>query len=131
MAGTRRPRKVVSVPSALRPSVGLGVPLSTLAAQVGAVPAEDSGVPELRITGVTLRAQDVRPGDLFAALSGASTHGARYLGEAIEGGAVAVLTDAAGVAQIAMHGPAAVPVLGHPEPRSVLGELAATVYDHP
>jgi UDP-N-acetylmuramoyl-L-alanyl-D-glutamate--2,6-diaminopimelate ligase len=93
---------VVSVPTALRPSVGSGVPLSTLAAQVGAVSAEGSHQPgvasDLRITGVTLRAQDVRSGDLFAALSGASTHGARYLGDAIERGAVAVLTDAAGVA---------------------------------
>src|SRR6201996_8147516 len=131
MAGTRRPRKVISVPTALRPSVGLGVPLSTLAAQVGAVPAEGSAVPHLRITGVTLRAQDVQPGDLFAALSGATTHGARYLGDAIESGAVAVLTDAAGVAQIGDQGPSAVPVLVHPAPRGVLGELAATVYDHP
>ena len=89
------------MPTALRPSVGLGVPLSTLAAQVGAVPAEGSLLPDLRITGVTLRAQDVQSGDLFAALSGASTHGAGFLGDAIERGAVAVLTDAAGVAQIA------------------------------
>ncbi|HZC09641.1 MAG TPA: UDP-N-acetylmuramoyl-L-alanyl-D-glutamate--2,6-diaminopimelate ligase [Mycobacterium sp.] len=124
---------VPTVPVGLRPASGLGVPLSTLAAQVGAVPAEGSLVPDLRITGVTLRAQDVQSGDLFAALSGASTHGARYLGDAIERGAVAVLTDAAGVAQIAAQaqGSAAVPVLVHPEPRSVLGELAATVYDHP
>jgi UDP-N-acetylmuramoyl-L-alanyl-D-glutamate--2,6-diaminopimelate ligase len=130
MAGIRRRRKVVSVPSALRPSLGLGVPLSTLAAQVGAIPADGSPVPDLRITGVTLRAQDVQSGDLFAALSGASTHGARYLGDAIERGAVAVLTDPAGVAQMADRA-GSVPVLVHPEPRSVLGELAATVYDHP
>jgi UDP-N-acetylmuramoyl-L-alanyl-D-glutamate--2,6-diaminopimelate ligase len=125
---------VISVSTALRPSAGLGVPLSTLAAQVGAVPAEGSqqpqAVPDLRITGVTLRAQDVRSGDLFAALSGASTHGARYLGDAIECGAVAVLTDAAGVAEIGDHA-GSVPVLVHPDPRSVLGELAATVYDRP
>ena len=125
------------MPTALRPSVGSGVPLSTLAAQVGAVPAEGSHQPgvasDLRITGVTLQAQDVRSGDLFAALSGASTHGARYLGDAIERGAVAVLTDAAGVAEIGdqAKGFAALPVLVHPKPRSVLGELAATVYGRP
>ncbi|WP_265327312.1 Mur ligase family protein, partial [Mycobacterium tuberculosis] len=44
-------------------------------------------------------------------------------------GAVAVLTDPAGVAEIA--GRAAVPVLVHPAPRGVLGGLAATVYGHP
>ena len=57
-------------------------------------------VPDVPITGVTLRAQDVQPGDLFAALPGSTTHGARYAGDAIERGAVAVLTDAAGVAEM-------------------------------
>jgi UDP-N-acetylmuramoyl-L-alanyl-D-glutamate--2,6-diaminopimelate ligase len=124
---------VPTVPVGLRPAIGLGVPLSTLAAQVGAVPADGSAASDLRITGVTLRAQDVRSGDLFAALSGGSTHGARFLGDAIERGAVAVLTDAAGVAEIAEQTEvsAAVPVLVHPDPRSVLGELAATVYGRP
>ncbi|MFZ0228856.1 MAG: UDP-N-acetylmuramoyl-L-alanyl-D-glutamate--2,6-diaminopimelate ligase [Mycobacterium sp.] len=120
----------MTVPAALRPSVGSGVPLSTLAAHVGAVPAQGRPAPDPRITGVTLRAQDVRPGDLFAALSGASTHGARFDADAIERGAVAVLTDAAGLAELGDDA-GAVPVLVHPEPRSVLGELAATVYGRP
>jgi UDP-N-acetylmuramoyl-L-alanyl-D-glutamate--2,6-diaminopimelate ligase len=125
---------VVSVSTALRPATVAGVPLSTLAAQIGAVPAEGSHpsgvIPDLRITGVTLRAQDVRSGDLFAALPGASRHGARFHADAIERGAVAVLTDAAGVAELAGRA-GSVPVLLHPEPRSVLGELAATVYGRP
>ena len=95
----------MTVPAALRPSAGAGVPLSTLAAQVGAVPADGPDrpgvLPELHITGVTLRAQDVQPGDLFAALPGASTHGARFYRDALESGAVAVLTDAAGLAAMA------------------------------
>jgi UDP-N-acetylmuramoyl-L-alanyl-D-glutamate--2,6-diaminopimelate ligase len=121
------------VPTALRPSVGPGVPLSALAAEFGAVPAEGpylQAVPDLPITGVTLRAQDVQTGDLFAALSGSSTHGVRYLGDAIQRGAAAVLTDAAGVTEITGQHPA-VPVLVHPDPRGVLGELAATVYGRP
>lgn len=105
------------------------MPLPALAAQVGAVPAEDRVVPELRITGVTLRAQDAQPGDLFAALPGATTHGARYIRDATERGAIAVLTDAAGVAEMADQ--PHLPVLIHPSPRDVLGELAATVYGHP
>jgi UDP-N-acetylmuramoyl-L-alanyl-D-glutamate--2,6-diaminopimelate ligase len=125
----------VSVPTALRPSAVAGARLPALAAQVGAVPADGTvGVPDVLVTGVTLRAQDVRPGDLFAALSGSITHGARYAGDAIESGAVAVLTDAAGVAE--MHAqigprPGPVPILLHPAPRSVLGGLAATVYGDP
>ena len=117
----------MTVPAALRPSTGAGVPLSTLAAQVGVVTTEGPDVP---VTGVTLRAQDVQPGDLFAALPGASTHGARFYRDALDGGAVAVLTDAAGLAALGDDA-GAVPVLLHPEPRSVLGELAATVYGRP
>jgi UDP-N-acetylmuramoyl-L-alanyl-D-glutamate--2,6-diaminopimelate ligase len=137
---------VVPVPAgpSSRPSrsAGTDVRLPALAAQVGAVmagsPDHGSAVPDLRVTGVTLHAQDVRPGDLFAALTGSATHGARYAGEAIERGAVAVLTDTAGVTEMAdlagsgaEFGTSRVPVLVHPAPRSVLGGLAATVYGNP
>src|ERR1700729_747138 len=88
------------VPAALRPTSVEGVPLAQLAAQVGAVPAEGGTASELQITGVTLRAQDVQPGDLFAALPGATTHGARFVPDAVERGAIAVLTDADGLAQL-------------------------------
>ena len=44
-------------------------------------------------------------------------------------GAAAILTDAAGVAELGRD--VDVPVLVHPAPRSVLGEVAATVYGHP
>ena len=125
---------MVSVPTGLRPSAGKGVPLPALAAQIGAVFADSSNgrvaVPDVPVTGVTLRAQDVLPGDLFAALPGSSTHGARYAGDAIQGGAVAVLTDAAGVAEMATRAHT-VPTLVHPDPRGVLGGLAATVYGNP
>ena len=92
------------MPTALRPSAVAGARLPALAARVGAVAADDTGVagavPNVPITGVTLRGQDVQPGDLFAALPGATTHGARYAGDAIERGAAAVLTDAAGLAEM-------------------------------
>ncbi|OBG58909.1 UDP-N-acetylmuramoyl-L-alanyl-D-glutamate--2,6-diaminopimelate ligase [Mycobacterium sp. E1715] len=120
-----------AVPTDLRPSAVAGARLPALAAQVGAVPADrGAAVPDVPVTGVTLRAQDVRPGDLFAALTGASTHGARYAPEAIERGAVAVLTDAAGVAEMGASA-STVPTLVHPAPRGVLGALAATVYGNP
>ncbi|AAS04219.1 UDP-N-acetylmuramoyl-L-alanyl-D-glutamate--2, 6-diaminopimelate ligase [Mycobacterium avium subsp. paratuberculosis] len=123
---------MVSVPTGLRPSAVPGVRLPALADQVGAVmagPDRRAAVPDVTVTGVTLRAQDVLPGDLFAALPGATTHGARHAAEAIERGAVAVLTDAAGVAQLT--GGRTTPTLLHPRPRSVLGQLAAAVYAHP
>ncbi len=129
--------------------------------------------PGTLITGVTLRASDVRAGDLFAALPGARTHGADFAAEALARGAAALLTDpegarrirAAGCAEGAApaarageaegaargrgvgapalaegvahpddaHGPGAagVPVLVHPDPRGVLGAVAAHVYGDP
>ncbi len=113
----------------LRPSHPVGSALGLLAEQVAAVPARGVRVADIRITGVTLRSQDVVASDLFAALPGASSHGARHAAEAVSRGASAILTDAAGVAEIG--GDIDVPVLIHPAPRSVLGEVAATVYGHP
>ncbi|WP_299557331.1 UDP-N-acetylmuramoyl-L-alanyl-D-glutamate--2,6-diaminopimelate ligase [uncultured Mycolicibacterium sp.] len=112
----------------LRPSHPAGRALRSLAEQVRAVPAVPGEIPAVQVTGVTLRGQDARPGDLFAALPGARAHGARYTADAAARGAVAVLTDPAGRAEAAGAG---LPVLVHPEPRAVLGELAATVYGHP
>jgi len=112
----------------LRPNHPVGQGLGRLAEQVRAVPAGGVAVPDVQVTGVTLRGQNAQPGDLFAALPGASSHGGRYAADAVARGAIAVLTDPAG---IEMMGDVGVPVLVHPEPRSVLGELAATVYGHP
>ena len=81
------------------------------------------------VTGVTLRGQDARPGDLFAALAGGSAHGAAFAADAVQRGAVAVLTDRAGADLL---GPdPGVPVLVHPDPRAVLGAVAAQVYGRP
>ena len=78
---------------------------------------------------MTLRSQDAQPGDLFAALPGASSHGGRYRGRrrpARRGRGA----DRCG--RRALPGPdAVVPVLVHSDPRSVLGGLAATVYGDP
>ncbi|KJX75444.1 UDP-N-acetylmuramoyl-L-alanyl-D-glutamate--2,6-diaminopimelate ligase [Mycobacterium lepromatosis] len=126
--------EVMAVPAGLRPSATAGVRLPELVAQVGAVLADGPGqvatVPDIPVTGVTLRAQEVLSGDLFAALAGASTHGARYAGVALERGAVAVLTDVEGVARFTAQA-SSVPILIHPSPRSVLGGLAATAYGNP
>jgi len=119
--------------SALRPRLTPGLSLANLAATIGARPADGTAALDVRIRGVTLRAQDAVAGDLFAALPGASAHGAEYVGAALDAGAVAVLTDAEGAVVITrMFGdPAPVPVVVHSAPRSVLGALAAAVYGHP
>ncbi|KUI37808.1 UDP-N-acetylmuramoyl-L-alanyl-D-glutamate--2,6-diaminopimelate ligase [Mycobacterium sp. IS-1590] len=112
----------------LRPSHPAGAALGPLAGQVQAVPA-GGAVPDVRVTGVTLRSGDVEPGDLFAALPGAASHGARYAGEAIARGAGAILTDPDGLTLLGSE--VDTPVVVHPAPRSVLGALAAEVYGRP
>lgn len=87
---------------------------------VGDVPGE--------VAGVSLASTSVRPGDLYAALPGARTHGARFAGDAVVAGAVAILTDPGGTAII---GAADIPVVVVDDPRAVLGDVAALVYDRP
>jgi UDP-N-acetylmuramoyl-L-alanyl-D-glutamate--2,6-diaminopimelate ligase len=84
------------------------------------------------VTGVTLRSADVRPGDLFLALAGSTTHGAVHATEAVGSGAVAILTDPAGAEILAQQGAAGeLPVLLSPDPRAVIGAIAAEIYHHP
>ncbi|HEY0127478.1 MAG TPA: Mur ligase domain-containing protein, partial [Blastococcus sp.] len=80
------------------------------------------------VSGVTLASGEVRPGDLYAALPGARTHGARYAGDAAERGAVAVLTDPPGLAAARATG---LPVCVVDDPRAVLGQVADRVYGEP
>ena len=80
------------------------------------------------ITGVTLDSRAVRSGDLFAALPGHVRHGADFAAAAVAAGAVAILTDADGLAQCSDLG---VPVLVIENPRAHLGEIAARVHGRP
>lgn len=80
------------------------------------------------VTGVTLDSRAVVPGDLYAALPGFNVHGARFAEDAVQAGAVAVLTDPEGGDRLAG---CAVPVLVVDDPRAVLGDVADLVYGHP
>jgi UDP-N-acetylmuramoyl-L-alanyl-D-glutamate--2,6-diaminopimelate ligase len=81
--------------------------------------------PAIAITGVTLDSRIVQPGDLYVALPGGITHGARFAAQAVAHGAVAVLTDAAGAELV---GRTNATVVTLPIPRAVLAEIAAKVY---
>jgi UDP-N-acetylmuramoyl-L-alanyl-D-glutamate--2,6-diaminopimelate ligase len=124
------PVKAAAAPP--RPARIEPVPLTTLAARADArLIADAPGVPaDTVVTGATLRAQHVLPGDLFAALPGARVHGADFAAEAITAGAAAVLTDAEGAERPALRD-APVPVLVHPDPRGALGAVAAWIYGEP
>ncbi|HEY0638059.1 MAG TPA: UDP-N-acetylmuramoyl-L-alanyl-D-glutamate--2,6-diaminopimelate ligase [Pseudonocardiaceae bacterium] len=109
-----------------RPSTTTPVALTALVDVAGLPP--HPGAAGVAVSGVTLRAHQARPGDLFAALPGARAHGADYAANAVAAGAVAVLTDPAGAARLDGLG---VPVLAHDDPRRVLGPVAARVYGEP
>ena len=53
------------------------------------------GPGEVEITGLAVDSRAVRPGELFAALAGSRTDGARFVSEALARGASALLGDAA------------------------------------
>ena len=106
-----------------RPSRPAEVPLTELAGLIGGNVTGDTAV-----TGVTHDSSAIRPGDLFAGLPGARTHGARFAARAAEAGAVAVLTDAAGADLARATG---LPLLVVDAPRAVLGKVSARVYGDP
>ncbi|GAA1603744.1 UDP-N-acetylmuramoyl-L-alanyl-D-glutamate--2,6-diaminopimelate ligase [Saccharothrix algeriensis] len=117
-----------STSAPLRPARVTPVDLATLAALVGAqAPAGTA------ITGVTHAGDQARPGDLYAALPGARRHGAEFTAQALAGGAVAVLTDAAGAAHpgVAPAREAGVPVVVVADAREALGPVADAVYGSP
>jgi UDP-N-acetylmuramoyl-L-alanyl-D-glutamate--2,6-diaminopimelate ligase len=115
------------------------VPLRDLTSRIGAgdllrIAPADPAAGDVLVTGVSLDSRSVSPGDLYAALPGFNVHGADFAGDAVAAGAVAVLTDAAGLdrmRELERFDLAAVPVLLAEHPREVLGEVAATVYGHP
>lgn len=106
----------------LRPRCAPSVTLATLARMLE-IASEDA--PATEITGATLIASDVEPGDLFVALPGHNRHGADFVAQALDRGAAAVLTDPEGEEMARATG---LPVLSVEEPRAHLGTVAATVY---
>ncbi|WP_144662578.1 UDP-N-acetylmuramoyl-L-alanyl-D-glutamate--2,6-diaminopimelate ligase [Paenarthrobacter nicotinovorans] len=112
--------------SGFRPASVAAVPLAAIASALG-VTAPD-GSQDIGVTGITLNSRAVEAGDLYLALPGATRHGADFVPQAIDAGAVAVVTDDAGARQLALAAEQPVPVLIVEEPRAVVGPLAALIY---
>jgi UDP-N-acetylmuramoyl-L-alanyl-D-glutamate--2,6-diaminopimelate ligase len=86
--------------------------------------APDAVSPEagrLEIRGLTLDSRRVEPGFLFAALPGVSVHGRQFVPQALERGAIAILSDEP------LEG-LSVPVLVSDRPAAQLARLAARLY---
>ncbi|MEH1130106.1 UDP-N-acetylmuramoyl-L-alanyl-D-glutamate--2,6-diaminopimelate ligase [Micromonospora sp. CPCC 206061] len=115
------------MPGNLRPRTATPRAFAELAELISA-PRPAGDAPGPLVSGVTHASDAVRPGDLFAALPGARRHGRDFVPAAAAAGAVAVLTDKAGAPAAAK---AELPALVVPDPRAVLGTLAAAVYGDP
>ncbi|WP_375494075.1 UDP-N-acetylmuramoyl-L-alanyl-D-glutamate--2,6-diaminopimelate ligase [uncultured Jatrophihabitans sp.] len=119
-----------------RPDRVLPTPLRTLADELrwtGVDPewADQSEVVigrDVAVTGITASSKYVRPGDLFAALPGARAHGVRFAAQARAAGAVALLTDRAGLDQLDGEFDS---VLVVEDVRDRLGRVSAKVYGSP
>lgn len=109
----------------VRPSAVPRWALSDLAELVGSTASQD-----VVVTGIALNTGALVPGDLYAALPGARSHGADYIDAAREAGAVAVLTDAPGVSLLS-HEASDLPTIVVDDPRQVVAALSAAFYDHP
>jgi UDP-N-acetylmuramoyl-L-alanyl-D-glutamate--2,6-diaminopimelate ligase len=122
-------RVTARIPPVLRPEHPSARSLAGLVNDFG---LETSGsLDGVEITGVTLSTNDLHPGDLYVGIQGAHSHGASYAAQAREGGAVALLTDAAG-AELARE--SGLPIVLVSSPREALGDISAWVYrtaEHP
>lgn len=126
--------QTVSPPPGPRPERPRQTELSVIARHLGVdadADATPAGAWSVLVSGLSLDSRRVLPGDLYAALPGARTHGAAHAAAAVEAGAVAVLTDPAGAESLGGPEPFGVPVLVVPDPRAVLGGLAALVHGRP
>ncbi len=125
--------------TSLRPANPVGATVAEVAERAGATaPSIEGRTGGDRITGITLRAQDVRRGDLFAAIAGSRVHGATFGEAAAAAGAAAFLTDPVGArllrdAEVGAEigGDAGRPVLVVDDPRRVLGTVASSIYGDP
>ena len=82
----------------------------------------------LEVTGVVQDHRRVRPGVVFVARRGATRDGHDYLPEVLEQGAIAVVGERSGVAELADRG---VPYIRVDDDRAALAKLAAVFFAHP
>jgi len=82
------------------------------------------GSADREISGITYDSRTLRPGDLFVAIQGLQSDGHRYIPQAIEGGAVAVVVD-----RDEIYG--AVTTIQVEDSRKALALLSARWFDHP
>jgi len=130
------------IPPILRPEHVVPVALQDLANSFAllesvALETTPAQVAAVSLTGISMNTNDLRPGDLFVAMPGLKTHGAKFISKALDAGAAAVVTDGVGERELLdaissdeqlSDALLKIPVLLLEKPRTHLGELAAFVY---
>ncbi|KPJ61979.1 hypothetical protein AMK68_05475 [candidate division KD3-62 bacterium DG_56] len=101
--------------------------LSCLLAEV--TTRETRGPLDVEIHGIAYDSRKVAPGDLFACLPGTRTDGHRYIGEAVQRGAAALVVRPDGQAEVPSTSTASVVVVD--DARQALAQIAAAYHDYP
>jgi len=78
---------------------------------------------DIMVNGLSIDSNKIEKGFLFIALAGSKTHGLNHLETAIRNGAVAVLSD--------KKVDSSIPSFVCPNPRELVGEIAAWLFDYP
>lgn len=112
-----------SIPPILRPDRPNKVSLLELAKELNVAAPSFGG--DTAITGVSMSTSDCRAGDIFFAMPGLKTHGAKFISQAIDLGAVAIATDSEGAS---IAGDLDLPLLVVEAPRLRLGQASKFVY---
>jgi UDP-N-acetylmuramoyl-L-alanyl-D-glutamate--2,6-diaminopimelate ligase len=100
--------------------VACGMTLGELIGPEAKLPPSWSGVP---ITGLAADSRQVKPGYLFAALPGVKTEGTRFIDDAVQRGAAAIL-----VPDGAAKPSASLPIIADADPRRRLALIAARFF---
>ena len=104
------------------------VPSLTLSDLLGEF-IDASSCPETAIYGLALDSREVKPGDLFIAVKGTQTDGAKYIAQAIKQGAVAVLVEPS--EESGALAALSVPVIVVPKLNEFVSDIAGAFYAHP
>lgn len=98
--------------------------LPQLAAALDSMLEISAALPDVNVTGITYDSRSVQPGNIFVALPGLSVDGHRFIHDAVERGAVAVV----GSEPV---GRLDVPYLRVADPRAAMARLSAAFYSFP
>ena len=83
-------------------------------------------VPDIVFEGLSCDSRTIKPGDVFLAVQGAKDDGGRFIDEAVQRGAAAVIAEPA-----TRRSAAAVPIIEIPDSRRTVWRMAAAFYEDP